>query len=99
MCFAFPRLWVLKNTVLEFFKRLNINWERSYEVTLLFIRATLVATFVAVIISDLAECRPFSHYWQVLPDPGGQCRQGYVQLLTMGVCNVGALVRSPRVPA
>lgn len=56
---------------------------------LLIIRCTLVATFVAVVISDLAECRPsFSNYWQVLPDPGGQCRQGYAQLLTMAVCNV-----------
>lgn len=82
------RLWVLKNTILEFFRRLNVTWERSYEITLQVIRGTLIATFVAVIISDLAECRPFSHYWQVLPDPGGQCRQGYAQLLTMAICNV-----------
>lgn len=51
-------------------------------------RCTLGGTFVAIIISDLAECQPFSHYWQVLPDPGGQCRQGYVQLITMAACNV-----------
>lgn len=55
---------------------------------LLIIRCTLVATFVAVVISTLAECRPFANHWQVLPDPGGQCRQGYAQLLTMAVCNV-----------
>jgi hypothetical protein len=36
----------------------------------------------------LAECQPFSHYWQVVPDPGGQCRQGYAQLITMATCNV-----------
>jgi len=81
-------LWTLKHAILEFFKRLNVTWERSYDIGLLFIRCTLVATFVAVIISDLAECQPFSHYWQVLPDPGGQCRQGYAQLLTMAVCNI-----------
>jgi hypothetical protein len=81
-------LWTLKNTILEFFRRLNVTWERSYEITLTVIRCTLVATFVAVVISDLAECHPFSHYWHVLPDPGGQCRQGYAQLLTMAVCNV-----------
>lgn len=86
--FFFCRLWILKNAILEFFRRLNVSWERSYEVMLLIIRCTLVATFVAVVISDLAECRPFSNYWQVLPDPGGQCRQGYAQLLTMAVCNV-----------
>ncbi|KAM7216035.1 hypothetical protein V8F06_008613 [Rhypophila decipiens] len=81
-------LWILKNAVLEFFKRLNVSWERSYEVMLVIIRCTLAATFIAVVISSLAECRPFSHYWQVLPDPGGQCRQGYAQLLTMAVCNI-----------
>lgn len=82
------RLWTLKNTILEFFRRLNVTWERSYEITLRVIRCTLVATFIAVIISDLTECRPFSHNWQVLPDPGPQCRQGYAQLLTMAICNI-----------
>lgn len=82
------RLWILKNTILEFFRRLNVSWERSYELTLKIIRGILLATFVAVVISDLAECHPFSHYWQVLPDPGGQCRQGYAQLLTMAACNI-----------
>lgn len=47
-----------------------------------------MSTFIAVIISDLVECHTFHHYWQVLPDPGPQCRQGYAQLITMAVCNV-----------
>ena len=81
-------LWILKYAILEFFRRLNVNWRRSYELSLLLVRAVLITTFVAVLISDLAECQPFSNYWQVLPDPGGQCRQGYAQLLTMAVCNV-----------
>ncbi|KAF7529425.1 hypothetical protein G7054_g9873 [Neopestalotiopsis clavispora] len=82
-------LWILKSAILEFFKRLTAtSWKRSHDFTLLFIRCTLVLTFIGVIVSDLAECRPFSHYYQVLPDPGGQCRQGYVQLLTMAACNV-----------
>ncbi|KXX75136.1 hypothetical protein MMYC01_200999 [Madurella mycetomatis] len=81
-------LWILKYAILEFFRRLNVNWQRSYEVSLPFARAVLITTFIAVVISDLAECQPFSHYWQVLPDPGGQCRQGYAQLLTMAICNV-----------
>ncbi|KAK1966206.1 hypothetical protein LY78DRAFT_578827 [Colletotrichum sublineola] len=82
-------LWILKNTILEFFKRLTgVTWARSYEQTLVFIRCTLVATFIAIIISDLAECQPFDHYWQVTPDPGGQCRQGFAQLITMAACNI-----------
>lgn len=83
------RLWILKNTILEFFRRLTgVTWERSYQTTLIAIRWVLILTFGAVIISDLSECQPFSHYWQVTPDPGGQCRQGYVQLITTAVCNV-----------
>lgn len=50
--------------------------------------ATLAATFLAVVISDLAECIPFHHYWQVVPDPGPQCRQGHAYLITATVCNV-----------
>ncbi|KAK4103483.1 hypothetical protein N658DRAFT_275899 [Parathielavia hyrcaniae] len=81
-------LWVLKYAILEFFGRLNVTWRRTYDRALMLIRGLLVATLIAVVISDLAECQPFSHYWQVLPDPGGRCRQGYAQLLTMAVCNV-----------
>lgn len=83
------RLWILKTTILEFFRRLtDVSWERSYQHALWGVRGTLILTFAAVVISDLTECQPFSHYWQVLPDPGGQCRQGYAQLITMAVCNI-----------
>ncbi|PSR78546.1 hypothetical protein BD289DRAFT_376528 [Coniella lustricola] len=86
---AHHSLWMLKNTVLEFFKRLSgLTWSRSYQRSVLAVRCLLLATFCAVVVSDLAECQPFTHYWQVLPDPGGQCRQGYANLLTIGVCNI-----------
>lgn len=82
-------LWMLKLTILEFFKRLTVTiWKRSHEILLQFIRYFLLATFVAVVIADIAECQPITHYWQVVPDPGGKCRQGYAQLLTMGTANV-----------
>ncbi|KAI0489900.1 GPCR protein, PTH11-type [Xylaria cf. heliscus] len=82
-------LWVLKLAILDFFKRLTATfWRRSHDITLNIIRCTLAVTFVAVFIANLAECQPFSHYWQVLPDPGGQCRQGYVQLITMATSNI-----------
>lgn len=83
------RLWMLKLTIVEFFKRLTSNiWTRSHELTLQSIRWFLLFTFIAVVISDLVECHTFSHYWQVVPDPGPQCRQAYAQLLTMGISNV-----------
>ncbi|KAH6607575.1 integral membrane [Trichoderma cornu-damae] len=82
-------LWILKGTVLEFLKRItDLTWQRSQQYTLIAIRCALGLTFVAVIVSDLAECYPFKHYWQVLPDPGGRCRQGYAQLVTMATCNI-----------
>ncbi|RDA86093.1 hypothetical protein CP532_1146 [Ophiocordyceps camponoti-leonardi (nom. inval.)] len=82
-------LWILKYAILEFLKRLtDLTWRKSHLVALTMIRWTLVLTFVAVLVSILAECRPFSHYWQVVPDPGGQCRQGLVQLIVMATCNI-----------
>ncbi|KAM0328233.1 hypothetical protein ACHAQA_005642 [Verticillium albo-atrum] len=82
-------LWILKDTILEYFRRLTESTSERYaSQTLLFIRAALIATFIAIFISNFAECQPFSHYWQVLPDPGGQCRQGYAQLITMATCNI-----------
>ena len=74
---------------MEFFQRISdAVSERFSEVATKVIRGLLLATFIAVVISDLAECQPFNHYWQVLPDPGGKCRQGFAQLLTVSVCNV-----------
>ncbi|KAI9794477.1 MAG: hypothetical protein M1833_000390 [Piccolia ochrophora] len=83
-------LWVQKFSITEFFKeRLIANvWRRSYEVALQGLRWFLLATFACVVIATLAECHPFAHYWQVVPDPGPKCRQGYAQLLTMGTVNV-----------
>ncbi len=73
----------------EFFKRLNANWQRSYGIALLAIRCTLIATFIAVVVRRSGRSvDPSRITGRVLPDPGGQCRQGYAQLLTMAVCNV-----------
>lgn len=77
---------------MEFLRRLTQQiWKRSYEYMLQAIRWFLVLTFIAVIVSDVAECQPITHYWLVKennPPVAGQCRQGFVQLITMGVCNV-----------
>ncbi|KAL7940771.1 hypothetical protein V8C42DRAFT_206377 [Trichoderma barbatum] len=81
-------LWTLKFTTLEFLNRLaGASSKKVYKVLINIIRCILAASFVAVLVSDLAECRPISHYWQIIPDPGPQCRQGVAQLLTMGVCS------------
>src|SRR4051812_26624874 len=80
---------MLKLAISEFFKRLTLTiWRKSYERMLQSIRWFLLATFIAAVIADLTECHPITHYWQVVPDPGAKCRQGYAQLITMGSANV-----------
>ncbi|KAK7408467.1 hypothetical protein QQX98_009334 [Neonectria punicea] len=82
-------LWIIKYTTLEFFSRLaGATRKKSHAAIIVAMRWALGLSFIAVIVSDLAECQPFAHYWQVTPDPGPQCRQGLAQMLTMGVCNV-----------
>ncbi|KAI9722111.1 MAG: hypothetical protein M1828_004925 [Chrysothrix sp. TS-e1954] len=81
-------IWIAKFTVSEYLKRLTASiWTKRYDYVLMFIRVFLALTFLAVVISTLAECQPFNHYWQVVPDPGASCRAGYAQLITMGTCD------------
>ncbi|RDW67614.1 hypothetical protein BP6252_09010 [Coleophoma cylindrospora] len=82
-------LWVVKYSASMFLKTLTgLVWQRSHGRILFYVHILLAATFVATVISDLAACQPFSHYWQVVPDPGPQCRQGYANFLTLGICNI-----------
>ncbi|PYH39676.1 putative integral membrane protein Pth11-like [Aspergillus neoniger CBS 115656] len=82
-------IWIAKFTVCEFLKRVAGKiWRRSLRIFLKFIYYFLASTLLAVIIATLAECQPFDHYWQVVPDPGPKCRLGYANLITMGSCDV-----------
>jgi hypothetical protein len=63
-------------------------WKHGYQVWLHLIRVFLLASFIAVVISTLFDCRPLPHYWQVTPDPGPRCRQSYGQLFTMAVADI-----------
>lgn len=79
----------MKAGTLEFLSRLKPMTRQTFFTRALWaMRGTLAVTFLVVVISDLAECQPFSHYWHVSPDPGPKCRQGYVSLFTTTVCNV-----------
>ncbi|ETN41403.1 uncharacterized protein HMPREF1541_03338 [Cyphellophora europaea CBS 101466] len=82
-------IWMTKLSILEFLKRTTTTtWSRTYNFILRFTYGFLLLTFVAIIIGTLTECTPFPHYWQVTPDPGPQCREGLVQLIIMGVCDI-----------
>ncbi|KPM42148.1 hypothetical protein AK830_g4404 [Neonectria ditissima] len=82
-------LWIIKYTTLEFFSRLaGATRKKSHAAIIVAMRWALGLSFIAVVVSDLAECQPLPHHWQVRPDPGPQCRQGLAQMLTMGACSV-----------
>ncbi|RAL05349.1 putative integral membrane protein Pth11-like [Aspergillus ibericus CBS 121593] len=82
-------IWTAKFTVCEFLKRVAGKiWRRSLRIFLQFLYYFLASTLFAVIVATLAECQPFDHYWQVVPDPGPRCRLGYGNLITMGSCDV-----------
>ncbi|MCJ1443985.1 MAG: hypothetical protein MMC23_004485 [Stictis urceolatum] len=82
-------LWTAKLTIAEFLRRIyNQRWKRSWDLLLSCIKWFLGITFCAIVVATLVECQPFSRYWQVAPDPGPHCRQGYAQLLTMGVADI-----------
>lgn len=50
----------------------------------MFLRCALGLSFITVLVTGLAECHRVAKNWQVTPEPGGQCRQGFVQLITIG---------------
>lgn len=83
------RLWTLKTITLLFFNRLvGTAGKSKYNLTLRFLQITIGCTFLACFISNLSECFPVTHYWQVTPDPGGQCRQSYAHLLVVAACSI-----------
>ena len=63
-------------------------WKKKWETTLNAIRWFLIITFAGVVIATLVECQPFYLYWQVTPVPEARCRQGFAQLITMGVSDI-----------
>ncbi|KAH6847762.1 hypothetical protein B0I37DRAFT_375775 [Chaetomium sp. MPI-CAGE-AT-0009] len=81
-------LWLFKAANVAFFHHLiGPSGKQSYTLLLRLTRYFLLATFLAVIITALAECHPYPQPWQVIPDPGGQCRQAYAYLVTTTACS------------
>jgi len=83
-------LWSLKFSTSTFLNQLTSSTStnsKRHERAFLVFNIFLVATFLGVVVSILAPCQPFSRLWQVLPDPGAQCRSGYLFTITNGVLN------------
>ncbi|KAG9229100.1 hypothetical protein BJ875DRAFT_475785 [Amylocarpus encephaloides] len=84
-------LWSIKFSTSTFLHQLTASTAGTGHKHMRLLRGLhgiLLLTFIANIISDLAPCQPFSHFWQVTPDPGVQCRSGYSFLLTNGISNI-----------
>ncbi|KAL2151070.1 hypothetical protein VTH82DRAFT_6168 [Thermothelomyces myriococcoides] len=76
-------LWLFKAATLAFFDRLvGISGRSRYTLLLRGARVALGVTFFAIFVANLAECRGLRRAWQVVPDPGPQCRQGSAYLAT-----------------
>ena len=55
--------------MLDVYRRLmaNLSWEKlTYRVFLV----VFLATYIAVQVLNVTECKPVQLYWQVVPDPG-----------------------------
>ncbi|APA09977.1 hypothetical protein SS1G_05758 [Sclerotinia sclerotiorum 1980 UF-70] len=82
-------LWAIKYSTSIFLRSLTGQiWQRVHHKLLKYLHIMLAVTFMATVVSDIAECQPFTHYWQVIPDPGPKCRQGYAQFFTAGILNI-----------
>ncbi|KAI0908074.1 hypothetical protein F4823DRAFT_564219 [Ustulina deusta] len=79
-------IWLQISILLIFYSRITygVNW---VAVVVKITWATVAATFTAIIFITFLECRPFSLYWQITPNPG-QCVYAYGQLLTQTISNI-----------
>lgn len=82
-------IWAAKVAVLEFVQKIiSKSWTKFYRRGAFVLYVFLALTLIAVIVATLAECHPFNHYWQVVPNPGHNCRSGSANLITMGTCDI-----------
>ncbi|KAH8646072.1 hypothetical protein BGZ60DRAFT_392142 [Tricladium varicosporioides] len=82
-------LWTIKLSSTTFLYTLISSVRRHNQHDLMrYFYIFLGLTFFGTLMADLTECTPFTHYWQVVPDPGPKCRQGYAFLFSNGVLHM-----------
>ncbi|POR36005.1 Uncharacterized protein TPAR_03817 [Tolypocladium paradoxum] len=84
-------LWALKGSLLVFYIRLTAGLNRHYLIRIYIGFGLLVASFVTVTANLYLACRPFHGYWQINPNPGGQCCRHaiiYHAILTVAMVDV-----------
>lgn len=79
-------LWLQICLLLLFYSHImaTIRWVK---VMIYVTWAVTIATFVAVTVIGVTECRPIHRYWQISPDPGA-CVKAYAQLLSQCISNI-----------
>ncbi|KAK7414447.1 hypothetical protein QQX98_006726 [Neonectria punicea] len=87
ICYALF-LWCLKLALLAFYSRFIyvFHWGKAVTNTLW---AFIALSFVAVLITTLAECRPLSLMWELnTGDDRDTCYRALGNLILMAVCNI-----------
>ncbi|KAI5808256.1 hypothetical protein DFH27DRAFT_303159 [Peziza echinospora] len=79
-------IWGAKTCLLLFYRRLMSGILQIRAVKLAAV--LLVATYISTLLSMFLICRPFRMNWQVVPDPGPQCTDGYEYVWIIGICNI-----------
>jgi hypothetical protein len=87
ICYALF-LWSLKLCLLSFYSRFMdaLDWGQTAVRAL---RIFIITTFVAVLITVLAECRPLHLVWDLAPlGQRDSCARGVANLMTMAIFNI-----------
>lgn len=84
-------LWLLKGSLLCFFvvrltEGITGARRRAWAGTIL-----LIVTWVSIVVTVLASCRPLNKMWQIFPDPGPICYAGVSPIL-IGVTLAGNIL-------
>ncbi|KAF8467848.1 hypothetical protein BDZ91DRAFT_656721 [Kalaharituber pfeilii] len=79
-------IWGAKTCLLLFYRRLM---QRVKQIKVIKLAAILlVVTYAAVVLNMFLVCRPFKKNWQVVPDPGHKCTDGYEYVWVIGIFNI-----------
>ncbi|KAK7216537.1 hypothetical protein V2G26_004540 [Clonostachys chloroleuca] len=72
-CMYASVLWAIKASLCAFYSRLT-DGVHGYRVRILTGYAIIGVTYLVIILTYLLSCQPFSHFWQIYPDPGNLCQ-------------------------
>ncbi|KAH8594012.1 hypothetical protein B0O99DRAFT_184777 [Bisporella sp. PMI_857] len=85
-CIYIILLWLQKSVLLTFYNGLLKDLPAGRR-AIMIVWVILGLTFVATITSTFTECRPFNHYWKVLPETD-VCTEAIIQLFVVGGLNM-----------